>query len=57
MNNKISNPDNYKNLEKPVKKNAITTQQKLKNVDYNKKVITKEDGRYLIYYDFKKNKN
>jgi hypothetical protein len=57
MINKNSEPGNDKNLEEPVKNIAKITCHTLKNTDYKKKEIIKEDGRYLIYYDFKKNKN
>jgi hypothetical protein len=40
MINKNSEPDSDKNLEEPIKNIA------------KKKEIIKEDGRYLIYYDF-----
>jgi hypothetical protein len=57
MINKNSEPGNDKNLEEPVKNITKITCHTLKNSDYKKKEIIKKDGRYLIYYDFKKNKN
>lgn len=52
MSNKNNKPDNIMKLKEPNKstdKNAYTTS---KNKDYKKIEIIKDDGRYLIYYDF-----
>lgn len=51
MINKNSEPDSDKNLEEPIK-NIAKTICSFENADYKKKEIIKEDGRYLIYYDF-----
>lgn len=52
MINKNSEPDSDKNLEEPIKNIAKTICSTLENIYYKKKKIIKEDGRYLIYYDF-----
>ncbi|NQT66352.1 MAG: hypothetical protein HQ569_02100 [Actinobacteria bacterium] len=42
--NEINYINNQKNISIKEKQNII--------LDYKKRIITKEDGRYLIYYNF-----
>lgn len=52
MDNKDSKPDNsmkLKNFNNDTDKNAYGIP---KNKNYKKTEIVKDDGRYLIYYDF-----
>ncbi|MHB1253472.1 MAG: hypothetical protein ACYCZ1_04830 [Candidatus Humimicrobiaceae bacterium] len=46
-----------KYLEESIKNTAKNVCCILENTEYKKTEIIKDDGRYLIYYDFKKNKN
>ncbi|MHB1274422.1 MAG: hypothetical protein ACYCXQ_09695 [Candidatus Humimicrobiaceae bacterium] len=46
-----------KYLEESIKITAKNVCSILENTEYKKTEIIKDDGRYLIYYDFKKNKN
>lgn len=53
--NKINiglNNDNNNNLKDKNNNISNNFDSILRNIDYKKKIIIKEDGRYLIYYDF-----
>lgn len=49
--------DNKKYTKKLNKKILINICHISKSTEYKKTEIIKDDGRYLIYYDFKNNEN
>ncbi|MCL5770960.1 MAG: hypothetical protein M1479_01605 [Actinobacteria bacterium] len=57
MSIKNNNFSNNKRLEGSIKNTAKNSCSVLENNEYKKTEIIKDDGRYLIYYDFKKNEN
>ena len=55
MNNKDSKPDNNIKLKNSSNNTDKNTYSIPENKNYKKTEIIKDDGRYLIYYDFSNN--